>query len=91
MQQKNDLQRAIIKYDRINDVLNISFGPQRPSYCAAEIDDIFIMKFIDNDEYSGLKILDFSERINDGSLYELNLPFAFDFKQVERELKLSHE
>jgi len=43
------------------------------------------MKDVKTGEYSGLKILDFSERLNDGSLFKLDLPFEFDFSQLEKE------
>lgn len=80
---KNKNKTVRIDYDRINDVLYISFGPQSPSYCVDEIDDVFIMKDIATDEYSGFKVLFFSERLQDGSLFNLELPFHFDFKQLE--------
>lgn len=82
----NKSQKVDIKYDKASDVLYISFGPPRPSYCAAENDDVFIMKDIQTDDYSGITILDFSERLNDGSLYSISLPFEFDFKLLDKEL-----
>lgn len=82
----NKGQKVDIKYDKTNDVLYISFGPPRPSFCAAENDDVFIMKDIQTGEYSGVTILDFSERLNDGSLYSISLPFEFDFKQLDKKL-----
>lgn len=86
MYPKNKAQKVDIKYDKANDVLYISFGPPRPSYCAAENEDVFIMKDIESGEYSGITILDFSDRLNDGSLYSINLPFEFDFKQLDKDL-----
>jgi uncharacterized protein YuzE len=86
MYPDNKGQKVDIKYDKANDVLYISFGPPRPSYCAAEKDDVFIMKDIQTGDYSGITILDFSERLNDGSLYSIRLPFEFDFKLLDREL-----
>jgi len=65
---------SLLEYDKDNDVLYVTFGPPRPSYCAKEIDGIFVMKDVKTSEYSGLKILDFSERLNDSSLLGLNLP-----------------
>jgi len=82
MFQENKTPKATIKYDKINDVLYIIFGPPRPSFCVAEIDDVFVMKDIETKEYSGLTILDFSERLNDGSLFTIDLPFEFNFKEV---------
>lgn len=78
-------KKVRISYDKENDLLYVSFGPPRPSYCDAEIDDVFIMKDTETKEYSGFKILDFSERLNDGSLYELDLPFSFDLKELGRQ------
>jgi len=74
-----------ISYDKENGVLYISFGAPRSSYCDAEIDDVFVMKDMLTDEYSGFTILDFSKRLNDGSLYELNLPFSFDLKGLGKQ------
>ncbi len=85
MSQKYDIGKVNIKYDKINDILYVSFGAPRPSYCVAENDDVFIMKDLITDEYSGITILDFSERLNDGSLFSLSLPFDFDFKQLKVE------
>ena len=86
MSQRFSEHKANIKYDKTNDILYISFGPPRPSYCAAENDDVFIMKDMDTGEYSGVTILDFSERLNDGSLFSLDLPFHFDLKQLEGDI-----
>ncbi|MDR9755634.1 MAG: hypothetical protein ACN4A7_04570 [Thermacetogeniaceae bacterium] len=87
MYPENSKTNVVINYDKKNDILYVSFGPPRPSYSVAEIDDVFIMKDIVTQEYSGLKILDFLERLNDGSLRDLNLPFCFDFEELEREFK----
>ncbi len=78
----NSKDKVRIRYDKRNDLLYITFGQPRPSYCAAEFDGVFIMKDIETKEYSGFKILDFSERLNDGSLYALDLPFSFDLKEL---------
>jgi uncharacterized protein YuzE len=80
-----DKEQVRIKYDKNNDILYITFGQPRPSYCVAEIDDVFIMKDIETDEYSGFKILDFSTRLNDGSLYTLDLPFSFDLTELGKQ------
>jgi hypothetical protein len=82
MDQNNE-EKVLIEYDKGNDVLYISFGSPRPSVCVAEIDDVFIMKDIITKKYSGLTILDFSERLKDGSLHKLNLPFNFNFDKLE--------
>lgn len=78
-----DNNQANIIYDRKHDVLYISFGSPRPSYCDAEIDDVFIMRDIETNEYCEFKVLGFMERLKDGSLYHLQLPFEFDLKQLE--------
>lgn len=77
-----------VSYDRENDILYISFGHPRPSYCATQTDDVFVMKDIETDEYSGITIMDFQERLKDGSILNFRWPFDLDFAAMEVALGL---
>jgi uncharacterized protein YuzE len=71
-----------INYDKKNDILYVSFGYPRPSFCVTQVDDVFIMKDIETGEYSGITVMDFKERLNDGSIATLQLPFKLDIKRI---------
>ncbi|MEW6275566.1 MAG: DUF2283 domain-containing protein [Bacillota bacterium] len=77
-----------VSYDRENDILYISFGPPRPSYCTTQEDDVFIMKDIETDEYSGITIMDFQERLKDGSILNFRWPFDLDFAALKAAFNL---
>lgn len=79
-------KKANFRYDSENDVLYITLGPPRPSYCAAEIDDVFIMKDVETQEYCGVTILDFAQRLKDGTIFGVKLPFSVDFREISKEL-----
>jgi len=76
------LEEVNIDYDSLNDILYISLGLPRPSYCVAQVDDVFVMKDVETNEYSGITIMDFKERLNDGSINTLKLPLDLDVKKI---------
>ncbi|MFE7063719.1 DUF2283 domain-containing protein [Sutcliffiella sp. NPDC057660] len=67
-------QQTQTHYDEANDVLYISFGEPRPSYSEDFAEGIYLRFDFENDELSGLTIMDFSKRRNE--LKNLNLPFG---------------
>ncbi|HBQ28035.1 hypothetical protein HX99_02345 [Peptococcaceae bacterium SCADC1_2_3] len=77
------LTKLDVSYDHDNDILYISFGSPRPSYCVTEVDDIFIMKDVETDEYSGVTIMDFQERLEDGSILNFEWPFDLDLAAIK--------
>jgi len=82
----SNAKRTTFRYDKENDILYISFGPPRPSFCVAEIDDIYIMQDIETGGYSGITMFDFKQRFKDGSVFDLKLPIAVDFKEIGKEV-----
>ncbi len=48
-------------YDSNNDVMYISIGPPRPSYCE-EDEDYLVRRDFNNDEITGLTIIGFSKK-----------------------------
>lgn len=55
-------QRLIVNYDRDHDVLYVSVGRPKPSYCDQDLDGILIRKSFQNDSFSGVTIMDFSKK-----------------------------
>lgn len=79
-------KNIVFRYDSENDILYLSFGPPRPSYSVDRSNDIFVMKDIETGEYSGIKILDFIQRVKDGSISDLELPVAVNFKEIRQKI-----
>lgn len=70
-------RRLIINYDENHDVLYVSVGRPKPSYCDEDIDGILIRKTFASNRFSGVTILDFSKRtkeqIRESLPYKINV------------------
>lgn len=84
----SNANKTTFRYDCDNDILYISLGPPRPSFCVAEIDDIYIMQDIETGEYSGITILDFKQRLSSKSYDHIELPISIDLEGIAKEISL---
>jgi len=69
-------------YDRGNDILYLSFGAPRPSYCDDVSEGVLARYDMETDELTGYTIIDFRKRYlaNDPEL--LGSPIQFDYSSV---------
>lgn len=59
---KDHKKEMTINYDNDHDVLYVSIGQPKPSYCDRDLDGILIRKSYETNRFSGVTILDFSKR-----------------------------
>ena len=78
-------------YDNKNDILYISIGTSRPSYCDELEEGIVIRKDFNTNEITGVTILDFIKRLdsNDTNLDNLPLPERLKDYDMRKLLQLN--
>lgn len=75
-----------IDYDPGADILYICLVPGVPSYADEEITGVLIRKSIENDEITGVTILDLKKRLINKTLMNISLPIVIDLERVGKEL-----
>ncbi|GAB6180970.1 hypothetical protein JCM14036_22890 [Desulfotomaculum defluvii] len=55
-------KKLTLNYDKSHDILYVSIGLPKPSYCADDIEGVLIRRAIQTDRLSGVTIMDFSQR-----------------------------
>ncbi len=55
-------RKLTLNYDENHDVLYVSLGTPKPSYCDNDIDGVLIRRSIKSNRLSGLTIMDFSKK-----------------------------
>lgn len=69
-----------ISYDKDHDVLYVSLGAPKPSYCDTDIEGILIRRAMDNNRLSGITIMDFSRKTREQ--LKRTIPFKVDINQL---------
>ncbi|WP_413780315.1 DUF2283 domain-containing protein [Anaeroselena agilis] len=55
-------RKLTLNYDTEHDILYVSLGTPRPSYCSRDVDGILIRNSFNDGRFSGVTIMDFSKR-----------------------------
>ncbi len=79
-----------LKYDKNHDVLYISIDYPRPSYGDEILPGVVILYHMETDEVTGVTIFDFKKRLDDNSLWSLELPPEIDLLQANFSDIVSH-
>lgn len=72
------LNNVTLNYDKEFDILNI-MAEKEPSYGDEYLDGITYFKSIKDGSLTAIEILDFGERLQEGSLDFKKMPFKIDF------------
>lgn len=72
--------RITVDYDREHDVLYVSLGKPKPSYCDDDIEGVLIRRTMDTNRLSGVTIMDFSRKTRD-QLKRI-IPFKVDISEL---------
>ncbi|MDR2166994.1 MAG: DUF2283 domain-containing protein [Clostridiales bacterium] len=78
-------------YDKRSDVLYVSIGKPRPSYCEDLADGTMLRYDMETDELTGITILDFAQKQRNDQLSAIDLPIAIDFKKFAATKHRTHE
>lgn len=70
------------QYDRANDVLYISLGQPRPSYCDEVLPGIFLRKDLCTDEVTGVTILYPREQLAKGMVNWTKIPLGIKERDI---------
>lgn len=77
-------ERLSIDYDEKFDVLYISIDEPKPSYGEEDYEGIIIRRNLENDDITGVTIIDYRKRNKD--IIKTYLPFILDFDYVDRNI-----
>lgn len=77
-------ERLLIDYDEKFDVLYISIDEPKPSYGEEDYEGIIIRRNLENDDITGVIIIDYRKRNKD--IIKTYLPFILDFDYVDRNI-----
>jgi len=72
--------KLTLNYDSDHDVMYVSIGQPKPSYCDNDVDGILIRRSADSNRLSGVTIMDFSKR--DKELLKAVIPFKIDVNEL---------
>lgn len=76
---ENDIR---FSYDKKFDVLYISIGSPRESYCEEPEEGVLIRHSLKDGEFTGITIFEFRRRCQEGYLSKLKLPITIDFTNL---------
>jgi hypothetical protein len=76
----NESKMLIYNYDNDHDVLYISIGKQKPSYCDQDLSGILIRKAFASDKISGVTILDFTKKTTEQ--LQTAIPLRINFERI---------
>lgn len=69
-----------LNYDKDNDVLYVSMGKPKPSYCEEDLNGVLIRRSFQNNKYSGVTIMDFSKKSKEQ--LRSSIPFKIDVDEL---------
>lgn len=75
-------RKVTINYDKDHDILYVSIGTPKPSYCDDDIEGVLIRRSMETNRLSGVTIMDFSRK-NKEQLKRI-IPFKLDINDLYR-------
>ncbi|MDI6639056.1 MAG: hypothetical protein QME82_09165 [Bacillota bacterium] len=78
-------------YDRRFDVLYVSFGAPRESYCEEPEEGFLIRHNLIDGSFAGVTVIEFMRRCQEGTLPKIPLPVDIDFAGIARRLRGTSE
>ncbi|HBC94325.1 MAG TPA: hypothetical protein DCZ10_15860 [Pelotomaculum sp.] len=75
-------RKLTLNYDKEHDVMYVSLGAPKPSYCDDDIEGVLIRRSLESNRLSGVTIMDFSRKTKE-QLKRI-IPFNLDISELYR-------